>query len=257
MVDIDPARSGLNRRGFLKSSAVTATVPLQSLLQEFESTSAKLYSGKTHLVESYLTHEGIEIPDYHTDGGDPSHIVLSDDNLVTVCATPVRNFRRNAALSFRRGFHSLSNQMGTTIPETGSEKKRVRLETDEYNSFTRSALLSENYSIPDWSVRPFSSREIRIQTSNKTTTIEAGDSTIVYLPGRKVKTTGGDVKQITPILTVKNHGELDVYSREDAKIFPRNSGNSWIDHRIFQYLNAAMDSSRFTISKTDDFVIVE
>ena len=248
MSDNDQLRKGLKRRSFLKTTG--GAIATTALLQNVEAADSNPYIGKKHIVNAYLHHEGVKIPDYHTDGGDPTHVVVEDDGFATVVAASIGDFRRNTVVSFRRRFPGPNNRVS-------SDARNIRLQVDRYNCSIRSAFLDEEYTTPEWSVHPKRSESISVEIKNKTVSVKQNESTTIPLSERSVKMAKNERKTITPVFTVRNYGKVDVYGKPNAKVLPRDSGNPYINHRVLQYLNVAKKSPSLKLTGTNDLLIIE
>lgn len=251
----DHPNEGVKRRKFLQTaSAATAA---GALLSKFEVAEAKesqiesLDQGSNRFAEIALSYEFAEDtePDSHSDGSLPNYISDAENGQLTLINSDPSDLNDGINVAFRGDYYSHGAEY------KGEERRSLVSNTQQWQVGTVSYHLSEKYQLPSWVVQE-KGNSINLRVGNQEMTVQNEDEQTMAINQRSVKRRG-DSAEVTPVVRLKNYGEVDVYGSSDMWVFPRSSGIPWVDSAITHYVYAGENDSRVETKKSQEFVLVD
>ena len=228
-----------------------------------------LYLGETHFVEAYVEHP--DAPDLVTAVrcGRADYVPDVGSHRITLTEAPVNTFEINT------GVFTIGRRYGPlegTVPLNTSDKSIAQ--RANYRQLGAQYLkLATPTTHPSMHVSQ-NNEHVEVSSTNKKIKVEPGETVSTDLQRRSVeferprdadesgehsrKTTDqrgppSIVEEVQPNLTVRNHGQIEVYGGDDVVVLPLNSSDPYAQSRVAAARRVLDDP---TIDEEDELLII-
>lgn len=242
----------IGRRKFIKTSGVVATISSAKGLGTASAEEMEVMETKNRLVGISIEYKGDIDPQRHfirtLCGGRP-HIIEEESGIATLVSTPLEVFETDDTLVFTgRRYYDPESEIGN-----GTMISEVPVRSSDYGFINTTAMLADDYESP----------KIRIQDEENTVTINYEDETVELPDGKKTKRRlaeremslktrkGADEITLKPEIRIKNFGELRIYGKENAQIYPVKRDDEQIKNKLQSVKSASEEEDRNVVN-TDE-----
>lgn len=242
----------IDRRHFLKTTGLSMGVA-GFAGKASASESSPTYLTKVQFVEFYREHEGINEATLHSDSAGSSYFLFDNFLSLGLAATPhhIDKLKSNSLIaSDRRKYYKSSQNVGF------SENQMLKTSGNYSQSKKLYATLENNYQFPSVELHDAQDDSLIIDFDDEKFRIDSQTERHLRAHPRSVRPTrDGEEISVTPKLSVKHHGGIDVHGKKNAITLPKETMRRKVRRLSAQLRRTTREREGYSLEETEDFYI--